>query len=69
MRVVREDYNERHGTTIVLVTHNIFQARRLAQRTGLLLNGELVEMAPTDAFFDRPRDRRTGAFVRGELVY
>lgn len=61
--------NSRHGTTVVLVTHNIFQARRLAHRTGLLLNGELVELAQTDTFFERPKDGRTAAFVRGEMIY
>ena len=66
--IVREE-NGRRGTTVVMVTHNIFQARRLAQRTGLLLNGELVEVGETDAFIERPRDRRTAAFVRGEMIY
>ena len=55
--------------TIVLVTHNIFQARRLAGRTGLLLDGRLVELASTQKFFDDPGDPRTAAFVRGELVH
>lgn len=63
------DYNARHGTTVVLVTHNIFQARRLASRTGLLLNGKLVELTRTAAFFEAPVDVRTAAFVRGEMVY
>ena len=66
--IVREE-NERQGTTIVMVTHDVFQARRLAQRTGLLLSGELVEVGETEAFFERPGDRRTAGFVRGELVY
>jgi tungstate transport system ATP-binding protein len=61
--------NQQHGTTVVLVTHNIFQAKRLAQRTALLLNGRLVEVAPTATFFDQPHDPLTAAFVRGELVY
>ena len=63
------EQNSRCGTTIVLVTHNVFQARRLAHRTGLLLNGTLVELAETPAFFEAPGDPRTAAFVRGEMVY
>lgn len=66
--IVRTQNRERH-TTIVLVTHNIFQAKRLAQRVGLLLHGQLVELSETNAFFDSPRDARTAAFVRGEIVY
>lgn len=61
--------NREHGTTIVWVTHNVFQARRVAHRVGFLLNGQLVEVAETGDFFERPRDPRTAAFVRGEMVY
>jgi tungstate transport system ATP-binding protein len=61
--------NAEHGTTTVLVTHNVFQAHRLAHRVGLLLDGRLIELAPTAAFFESPRDARTRAFVRGEMVY
>lgn len=65
LRMVRQE----KGSTLVLVTHNIFQAKRLADRVALLLEGELIEVAPVDAFFDSPRDARTAAFVRGEMVY
>jgi tungstate transport system ATP-binding protein len=57
------------GITLVLVTHNVFQARRLADRVALLLEGRVVEAADTRTFFESPRDPRTGAFVRGEMVY
>lgn len=66
--IVRAQNRER-GTTVVLVTHNIFQARRLAHRVGLLLNGRLVELSATAAFFDNPQDPRTASFVRGEMIY
>jgi tungstate transport system ATP-binding protein len=61
--------NAARGTTIVVVTHNIFQARRLADRVGLLLEGQIVELADKEAFFESPHDPRTAAFVRGEMVY
>jgi tungstate transport system ATP-binding protein len=61
--------NRDRGTTVVVVTHNVFQAKRLAQRVGLMLGGRLVEMAETKQFFDAPSDPRTTAFVRGEMVY
>jgi tungstate transport system ATP-binding protein len=66
--LVREENRER-GTTVVVVTHNVFQARRLAHRAALLLAGQLVEAAPVEQFFAAPQDPRTGAFVRGEMVY
>jgi tungstate transport system ATP-binding protein len=48
--IVKEQ-NETRGTSIVLVTHNVFQARRLAQRVGLLLNGVIIELAAVSDFF------------------
>lgn len=63
------DVNREFGTTVVLVTHNIFQAKRLAHRTALLLEGRLVEIAPTPTFFNAPADPRTAAFVDGDMVY
>lgn len=61
--------NRETGTTLVLVTHNVFQARRMAQRVVFLLEGQVVEVAPVERFFENPKDPRTGAFVRGEMVY
>ena len=71
IRVIEQTVAELHrdGTTIVLVTHNIFQARRLADRVALLLDGRIIEIADTQAFFEAPRDPRTAAFVRGDMVY
>jgi tungstate transport system ATP-binding protein len=66
--VVRDDHSRR-GTTLVWATHNLFQARRVADRAALLLDGRLVEAAATEEFFGAPRDPRTAAFVRGEMVY
>jgi ABC-type phosphate transport system ATPase subunit len=34
-----------------------------------MLNGQLVEIAPTAEFFDLPSDERTSAFVQGKMVY
>lgn len=62
-------HNRARGTTVVLVTHNVFQAKRIAHRVGLMLGGRLVETRDTPSFFDSPADPRTGAFVRGEMVY
>ena len=61
--------NQERQTTIVLVTHNVFQARRLAQRVVFLLDGKVIEASPAEVFFNQPQDARTSAFVRGEMVY
>ncbi|MEX2175659.1 MAG: ATP-binding cassette domain-containing protein [Pirellulaceae bacterium] len=64
-----QEQRQRTGMTIVLATHNLFQARRLATRTALLLGGNLVEIAETARFFERPSDQRTVQFVEGIMVY
>jgi tungstate transport system ATP-binding protein len=51
------------------VTHNVFQARRLADRVALFLEGRVIEVADVKTFFESPSDPRTAAFVRGEMVY
>lgn len=61
--------NRDRGTTVVLVTHNVFQAKRLSSRAVLLLDGQAVETSDAKTFFETPRDPRTAAFVRGEMVY
>ncbi len=61
--------NEEKRTTITLVTHNVFQAKRLADRVALLLEGKVIEVGATADFFANPRDPRAAAFVRGDLIY
>lgn len=60
--------NGQRGTTMVLVTHDVFQARRLAHRTGLMIAGRIVELADTEDFFSNPQHPLTAAFLRGDLV-
>lgn len=69
IEAIIQEENQRSGMTIVLVTHNIFQARRIADRTALLWAGELIEVAPTEQFFSTPTRPETAAFVRGEAIY
>ncbi len=66
--IVRE-LNQAQNTTLVLVTHNVFQAKRLAQRVILMLDGQVVEVNDVQSFFNSPQDKRTAAFVRGDMVY
>ena len=50
--------------TIVLVTHNIQQARRIADQTIFLQNGKLVEMGPTEELFENPKEEETRKFLQ-----
>jgi tungstate transport system ATP-binding protein len=69
IEAIIQEENRRSSMTVVLVTHNIFQARRMAQRTALLWAGDLVEVAETEQFFNAPGREETAAFVRGDTVY
>jgi phosphate transport system ATP-binding protein len=53
--------------TIVIVTHNIQQAARVADTTAFMLSGEMVEHAPTDKIFSNPDDKRTEEYVTGKF--
>jgi phosphate transport system ATP-binding protein len=53
--------------TIVIVTHNMQQAARVADRTAFMLDGQLVEVGPTGDIFTRPSDPRTEEYVTGKF--
>ena len=56
------------GVKIVMATHDIGQARRLAGDVVFLARGRLVERADAAQFFHSPASREAGAFLRGDLV-
>lgn len=53
--------------TIVIVTHNMQQAARVSDYTGLFWLGELVEFAPTEQIFTRPEKELTEAYLTGRM--
>ncbi len=53
--------------TIIIVTHNMFQASRVSDRTAFFHLGEMVELGPTEQIFERPQDERTDAYIRGRF--
>jgi len=53
--------------TIVIVTHNMQQAARVADATGFFLLGELVEFGPTSQLFTKPVDKRTEDYITGRF--
>jgi phosphate transport system ATP-binding protein len=59
MRTLEADY------TIVIVTHNMQQAARVSDRTGLFWLGELVEFDDTHVIFTRPNHRLTEDYITG----
>jgi phosphate transport system ATP-binding protein len=60
-KILKKDY------TIIVVTHILRQARRLADYILFLYMGELVEHGPAERFFNDPRDERTRSYISGEI--
>jgi tungstate transport system ATP-binding protein len=61
--------NREMGTTIILVTHNLFQARRLADEVFFMWDGKIIEQESAQKIFDQPQDERTRSFLSGETVF
>lgn len=57
------------GIGVVIATHDMQQAERIADRVGVMLNGTMLEQGPTEQLFTDPNDERARAFIHGELVY
>jgi phosphate transport system ATP-binding protein len=57
----------KHQYTIVIVTHNMQQAARVAEHTGFFLSGKLVEFTRTDKIFTNPSDKRTEDYITGRF--
>lgn len=53
---------------VIMATHDLHQARRLADRALLLDHGALIEQAPREVFFDHPSTASLRAFLNGELL-
>jgi len=53
--------------TIVIVTHNMFQASRVSSRTAFFYLGEILEVGETEQIFENPQHPKTDAYVRGRF--
>ncbi|MFD2190072.1 ATP-binding cassette domain-containing protein [Pistricoccus aurantiacus] len=59
----------RNGCRILMSTHDLNQARRLADEVVFLCNGQLIEHCAAERFFSNPRSTKATAFIKGELVW
>ena len=57
------------GTRIVMTTHNLCQARRLADEIVFIHAGKAVERTAADRFFDNPASNEAAQFLKGELPW
>lgn len=53
--------------TVIIVTHNMQQAGRIADKTAFFLNGEVIEYGKTEDIFYRPKDKRTEDYITGRF--
>lgn len=53
--------------TVIIVTHNMQQAGRIADKTAFFLNGEVIEYDDTETIFYKPRDKRTEDYITGRF--
>jgi len=61
-----KEYNR---LTIIMVTHNIFQAKRLAESVLFIYEGRIIDHGSKMDFFEKPRDERVYKFITGQMVY
>ena len=61
MDVLKKDY------TVVIVTHNMQQATRIADYTAFFLVGEIIEYAPTTDLFSHPQEKKTEEYITGRF--
>jgi tungstate transport system ATP-binding protein len=57
------------GIGVVVATHDMHQAERVADRVAVLLDDGISEIGPTESIFEDPENERTRKFISGELVY
>ncbi len=55
--------------TVVIVTHNVFQARRIADEVIFLDRGRVIEIGPTEKIFTSPDHEKTRLYVEGRMIY
>lgn len=55
------------SVTIIMVTHNLYQAGRISDYTAFMYMGELIEFGPTQQIFTNPKDSRTESYITGRF--
>ena len=63
-----KSFIEQNGT-VIIVTHNLFQAQRLSTKLGVIVNGRLIENGPTKKLFSNPENQQTEDFLSGKIIF
>lgn len=67
-KIIRS-WHQQYNTSVIAVTHNLFQAKRLADESILLIDGRVVEQGKTAEFFNNPQRVESKQFLDGTMVY
>lgn len=65
---IEKNIKEFRGT-VVIVTHNLFQAQRITDRVAVIVNGRIIETGETKAIFASPQNPQTADFLSGKMVF
>lgn len=64
-----KEYCKQEKPIVILTTHNMFEAKKLADKVALLYNGQIVEEGDVKSFFEYPKNDITLKFVNGEIIF
>jgi tungstate transport system ATP-binding protein len=67
-RMVKK-YVQNTNATVIMVTHNLFQAKRMADEAALFFEGKLIEYGQGDNFFNNPKEKLTLDFLEGRIIF
>jgi tungstate transport system ATP-binding protein len=62
-------YRNEYNGTVIIVTHNLFQAQRITDKLGILVNGQIVEYGRTNDLFSNPENQTTSDFLSGKTIF
>lgn len=60
---------EDNRMTIIMITHNVFQAKRLADTVLFMYKGKILDYGSSKEFFEKPKDERAYRFITGQMIY
>mgnify|MGYP001021854645 FL=1 len=63
------DIQKQFSTTVIIVTHNLFQAKRIAEEVIFMHQGKIIEKASAKTIFNDPAENLTKQFVHGTMIY
>lgn len=64
-----QSFRESRSPTIILVSHHVNQALRMADRVAVIFGGKVIELLEADGFIEKASDPRTSAFLEGKIPY